>query len=66
MVSITIFEPYTCNPAIHYKAKPAHSVAYLADHRRAAIIDNRNITAAQIWSSGRLEHGDPTGYLQAC
>ena len=47
-VKITIKNLHTCIPATHYKCKPAHSMWYLKEHHRASIIENRDITPAQI------------------
>jgi hypothetical protein len=51
---ITVFNPHTCSLVTHYKSKQSQSVKYLALHHRASVIDNRNITAAQIRSNERL------------
>jgi hypothetical protein len=40
-------------------------VAYLAEHHRAAVIDNRNITVAQIRSNERLQFSNTITYQQA-
>ena len=65
VVSITIFKPHTCNPAIHYSNPQAHSVSYLIEHHRAAIIDNRKITTHQIRSNERLQFNNEIGYMPA-
>lgn len=54
IVSITKINPHSCSPATHYKSKQSQSVDYLMPHHRAAVIDNRNITVAQIRSAERL------------
>jgi hypothetical protein len=64
-VSITCLKPHTCNPATHYKSKQSQSVEYLAGHHRASIINNRNITIAQIRSNERLQFGNYISYKQA-
>ena len=64
-VSITILDLYTCTPAVYYKARQPQSIGYLAEHHRAAMIDNRDITPAQLRSSERLEYGNTISYLQA-
>jgi hypothetical protein len=46
VVSINIFKPHTCSPAVYYNNPRAHRVSYLTEHYRASIIDNRHITAA--------------------
>jgi hypothetical protein len=63
--SITVFESHSCTPATHYKAKQSQSVCHLADHHRAAIIDNRDITATQLRLSERLGYSNNVSYLQA-
>jgi len=65
VVSITVFKLHTCSPAVHYKNKQAHSVAYLIEHHRASIIDNRKITVAQIRSNERLLFNNEISYQQA-
>ena len=65
VVSITRFKPHTCSPTVHYNNTQAHSVAYLIEHHRASIIDNRNITAAQIRSDERLRFSNTINYRQA-
>jgi hypothetical protein len=47
-VRITIKVPYTCGILTHYKFRPSHSIRYVKQHHRALVIDNRNITPAQI------------------
>jgi hypothetical protein len=32
VVSITIFKPYTCSPAVYYNNRQAHLVSYLIKH----------------------------------
>jgi hypothetical protein len=65
VVSITIFKPYTCSPAVHYDNRQAHSVSYLIEHHCASIIDNRKITVAQIRSNERLLFNNEIGYMPA-
>jgi len=64
-VSITRLKPHTCSPATHYKSKQSQSVEYLAGHHRASVIDNRNITIAQIRSNKRLQFSNKISYMQA-
>lgn len=45
-VSITIFKPYTCSPAVYYNNQQAHLVSYLIKHYYAFIINNCKITVA--------------------
>jgi hypothetical protein len=64
-VSITRLKPHTCSPATHYKSRQSQSVEYLASYHRASIIDNRNITIAQIRSNERLQFNNRISYIQA-
>jgi hypothetical protein len=48
VVSITVFNLHSCSPTIHYKSWQSQSIKYLVAHDRAAVINNRNITAKQI------------------
>jgi hypothetical protein len=65
VVSITVFKLHTCGPATHYNSRHAHSVSYLVKHHRALIIDNRNISSAQIRSNERLQYNNEISYQQA-
>jgi len=58
VVSITIFEPHSCNPIVHYKSKQSQLVNYLLLHYRSSIINNCNITIAQIQSFEQLQFGN--------
>ena len=64
-VKITIKTPHTCTPATHYNSRPAHSIWYLKEHHRASIVDNRDITPAQIQSDERLRFSNNISYKQA-
>jgi hypothetical protein len=65
VVSITVFKPHSCSPTIHYKSWQSQSIKYLVAHHRAAVIDNRNITAKQIQSNERLQYHNTISYQQA-
>ena len=65
VVSITIFEAHSCSPATHYKSWHSQSLQHLIEHYRATIIDNRNVTAAQIRSNERLQFSNDISYKQA-
>jgi hypothetical protein len=65
VVFISRFKLHTCSPAVHYNNTQAHSVAYLIEHHCVSIIDNRNITAAQICSNKRLWFSNTISYRQA-
>ena len=62
-VKVTKMLPHTCTPATHYKSKPVHSMWYLKEHHRASIIDNRDITPAQIRSNERLRFSNQISYM---
>jgi len=47
-VKITISNSHTCTPATHYISRPAHSIWYLKGYHQALIINNQDITPAQI------------------
>jgi hypothetical protein len=64
-VRITIKVPYTCGILTHYKFRPSYSIWYLKQHHRALVIDNRNITLAQIRSNKRLWFYNDISYRQA-
>lgn len=57
--------PHSCNPTIHYKNKQSSALWFLKDHHRLAVIDNRDITPAQIRSDERLRFGNNISYRQA-
>ena len=65
VVSITGVMPHMCSPVVHYNNRHAHAVSYLIEHHRAAIIDNRKITPAQIQSNERLQYNNEIGYMPA-
>jgi hypothetical protein len=64
-VTITQMKPHSCCPTVHYKNKQASSLWYLKDHHRGSVIDNRDITPAQIRSNERLRFNNNINYLQA-
>jgi hypothetical protein len=47
-VSITKLDAYSCTPATHYNSKLSHSMWYLKNHYQASVINNQDITPAQI------------------
>jgi hypothetical protein len=61
---ITITIPHSCSPTIHYKNKQSSALWFLKDHHRSAVIDNRDITLAQIQSDERLRFGNKISYRQ--
>lgn len=65
VVSITVFKLHSCSPTIHYKSRQSQLIKYLVAHHRAAVIDNRNITAKQIQSNERLQYNNAISYQQA-
>ena len=62
-VKVTKMLPHACTPTTHYKSKPAYSMWYLKEHHRASIIDNRDITPAQIRSNKRLRFSNQISYM---
>jgi hypothetical protein len=64
-VTITQIKPHSCCPTVHYKNKQASSLWYLKDHHRASVVDNRDITPAQIRSDERLRFNNNINYIQA-
>ena len=64
-VTITQMKPYTCRPTVHYKNKQTSAIWFLKDHHRASVIDNRDITHAQIQSDKRLRFNNNISYMQA-
>jgi hypothetical protein len=58
-------KPHSCCPTVHYKNKQASSLWFLKDHHRASVIDNCDITPAQIRSDERLRFHNEINYLQA-
>ena len=63
--TITVYNPHTCSPTIHYKNKNVHLVKYLIEHYRSLVIDNRYITTTQIYSNERLNFNNDISYKQA-
>ena len=53
-VTITQMKPHTCRPTVHYKNKQASAIWFLKDHHRTFVVDNYDITPAQIQSNERL------------
>jgi hypothetical protein len=64
-VTITQFKPHTCRPIVHYKNKQSSALWFLKDHHRASVIDNHDITPAQIQSDERLRFNNNINYMQA-
>jgi hypothetical protein len=64
-VSITRLKPHTCSPTTYYKSRQSQSVEYLVGHHCASVIDNRNITVAQIRLNERLQFNNRISYIQA-
>ena len=53
-VTITQMKPHTCRPTVHYKNKQALAIWFLKDHHHTSVVDNCDITPAQIQSNERL------------
>src|SRR5580700_6030160 len=64
-VTITQMKSHSCCPTVHYKNKQASSLWYLKDYHCASVVDNRDITPAQIQSNKRLQFNNNISYLQA-
>ena len=56
---------HTCRPIVHYKNKQASAIWFLKDHHRASVVDNHDITLAQIQSDERLQFNNNISYMQA-
>jgi hypothetical protein len=56
---------HTCCPTIHYKNKQASAIWFLKDHHCASVVDNCDITPAQIQSNERLRFHNNISYIQA-
>ena len=65
VLTLTVYQPHSCSPAIHYKSRTSQSIRYLCEHHRAAVIDNRKVTAAQIQADEHLQFSNAISYLQA-
>jgi hypothetical protein len=61
-VFITKLDAYSCTPATYYNSKLSYSMWYLKDYYRASVIDNRDITPAQIRSDKRLRFSNYINY----
>jgi hypothetical protein len=65
-VRVTRYTLYSCSPFIHHRFQQANSIAFLKDWNRDAIVDNREITPAQIQSMERIRFGNArVSYQQA-
>ena len=53
-VTITQMKPHTYRPTVYYKNKQALAIWFLKDHHCASVVDNCDITPAQIQSNKRL------------
>jgi hypothetical protein len=62
---ITVMRPHQCSPATHNNFHGAHSVEYLKEHYRPAVVDNRAIAPRQIVSSERIQFANRINYMQA-
>ena len=56
---------HSCCPIVYYKNKQASSLWFLKDHHCASVINNCDITLAQIQSNKRLRFSNEINYLQA-
>jgi len=64
-VTITQMKPHTCCPIVHYKNKQTSAIWFLKEHHRASVVDNCDITPAQIQSDERLRFNNKISYMQA-
>jgi hypothetical protein len=64
-VTITQLKPHTCSPTVYYKNRQSSSMWFLRDHHYASVVDNRDITPAQIQSDKRLRFNNHISYMQA-
>jgi hypothetical protein len=64
-VTITQMKLHTCCLTIHYKNKQASAIWFLKDYYCASVVDNRDITPAQIQSNKRLRFYNNISYMQA-
>jgi len=55
---------YTCCPIVHYKNKQTSAIWFLKDHYRASVVDNHDITPAQMQSNERLRFNNNISYMQ--
>jgi len=62
-VTITQMKPHSCCPIVYYKNKQASSLWFLKDHYPASVVDNCDITPAQIQSNERLQFHNEINYL---
>src|SRR5271163_658002 len=58
-------KPHSCAPTVYYNNQQAHSVNYLIERHRAAIINNQHITPTQIRFSKRILFSNNINYKQA-
>lgn len=64
-VTITQLKPHTCCPTVYYKNKQTSAIWFLKYHYYASVVDNCDITPAQIQSDKRLWFNSSVSYMQA-
>ena len=58
-------KPHTCCPIVYYKNKQTSAIWFLKDYHCASVVDNCDITPAQIQSDERLQFNNNISYMQA-
>jgi hypothetical protein len=58
-------KPHTCCPTVYYKNKQASAIWFLKDYHCASVVDNCDVTLAQIQSNERLRFYNNISYMQA-
>jgi hypothetical protein len=61
-VFITKLDTYSYTPATYYNSKLSYSMWYLKDYYQASVINNRDITLAQIRLNERLRFSNYINY----
>ena len=64
-VTVTQMKLYTCCPTVYYKNKQTSAIWFLKDYHYASVVDNCDITLAQIQSNKQLRFNNNISYMQA-
>jgi MuDR family transposase len=64
-VTITQLKLHICCPTVYYKNKQTSALWFLKDYHCAFVVDNCDITPAQIQSNERLQFNNSLSYIQA-
>jgi hypothetical protein len=62
-VTITQLKPHICCLTVYYKNKQTSALWFLKDYHRASVVDNRDITPAQIQSDKQLQFNNILSYM---